>query len=100
MPAELIHSTLRKATLHNLVVPVLCGSALDGIGVQPLLDAVAAYLPSPADVPPVEGFDPEERTTGSPASSRSRRALLRPWCSRSRPTGTATCSTSASTPAG
>ena len=60
VPAELIHKVLREATVHNLVVPVLCGSALDGIGVQPVLDAVALYLPSPADVPPVEGIDPKQ----------------------------------------
>jgi elongation factor G len=42
---------------------VLCGSALDGIGVQPVLDAVALYLPSPADVPPVEGADPKKPDT-------------------------------------
>ena len=42
-------------------MPVLCGSALDNIGVQPLLDAVAAYLPSPADVPPVEGVNPQKK---------------------------------------
>ena len=39
VPAELIRQVLREATLHNMIVPVLCGSALDGIGVQPLLDA-------------------------------------------------------------
>lgn len=60
IPAELIHSVLRKATVNNLAVPLLCGSALDGIGVQPILDAVALYLPSPADVPPVEGTDPKD----------------------------------------
>jgi elongation factor G len=59
VPGELIHRVLRDATIHNLVVPVLCGSALDGIGIQPLLDAVGLYLPSPLDVPPVEGHDPE-----------------------------------------
>jgi len=57
VPVELIRKVLREATVHNLAVPVLCGSALDGIGVQPVLDAVAFYLPSPADVPPVEGTD-------------------------------------------
>jgi elongation factor G len=55
VPADLIRKVMRDATLHNMVVPVLCGSALDGIGVQPVMDAVAWYLPSPADVPPVEG---------------------------------------------
>ena len=43
-----------------MIVPVLCGSALDHIGIQPLLDAVMYYLPSPADMPPVEGIDPKE----------------------------------------
>jgi elongation factor G len=60
VPAELIHRVLREATVHNQAVPLLCGSALDGIGVQPVLDAVAYYLPSPADVPPVEGLDPKK----------------------------------------
>ncbi len=63
VPAELIESVLRSATIHNLVVPVLCGSALDRIGVQPLLDAVAKYLPSPVDIPPVEGKDPKTGKT-------------------------------------
>ena len=56
---------LREATLHRLIVPVLCGSALDHIGVQPLLDAVAYYLPSPADMPPVEGIDPKKHDDAS-----------------------------------
>ncbi len=60
VPPELIHRVLREATVHNQAVPVLCGSALDGIGVQPVLDAVAHYLPSPADVPPVEGTAPNK----------------------------------------
>ncbi|HYW80191.1 MAG TPA: elongation factor G, partial [Thermoguttaceae bacterium] len=61
VPEALIHKVLRDATLHNMVVPVLCGSALDGIGVQPVLDAVAAYLPSPMDMPPVEGTNPKKK---------------------------------------
>ena len=61
VPAELIVKVLREATLHNMIVPLLCGSALDGIGVQPVLDAVVAYLPSPADVPPVQGTDPKKK---------------------------------------
>ncbi|MDY0168973.1 MAG: elongation factor G [Thermoguttaceae bacterium] len=54
---ELVHRVLRDATLHNMLVPVLCGSALDKIGIQPLLDAVRNYLPSPLDMPPVEGLE-------------------------------------------
>lgn len=59
VPPGLIHRVLRQATLAGQVVPVFCGSALRGIGVQPVLDAVAAYLPSPADLPPIQGFDPQ-----------------------------------------
>ncbi|MCL2458615.1 MAG: GTP-binding protein, partial [Desulfobulbus sp.] len=55
-PGE-IRAALRKATLALKLVPVLCGSAFKNKGIQPLLDAVAWYLPSPVDVPPVEGTD-------------------------------------------
>jgi elongation factor G len=55
IPEALIAHVLRQATLQMQIQPVLCGSALHGIGVQPVLDAVASYLPSPLDVPPVEG---------------------------------------------
>lgn len=48
---------LRRVTLANKVVPVICGSALKNMGVQNLLDAIVDYLPSPLDVPPVEGID-------------------------------------------
>ena len=61
IPAELMRQTIRTATLARKLVPVLAGSALDCIGVQPVLDAVAWYLPSPADVPPVEGLDPKQK---------------------------------------
>ena len=52
---------LRLGTLQYRIVPVLCGSALKNKGVQPMLDAVVAYLPSPLDVPPVIGEDPRTR---------------------------------------
>jgi len=55
-PGEL-YRALRKATLSLELVPVLCGSAFKNKGVQPLLDAVCRYLPSPVDVPPIEGTD-------------------------------------------
>lgn len=50
---------LRRATLGSHLVPVLCGSSLRNKGVQPLLDAVVDYLPSPVDIPPVYGLDPD-----------------------------------------
>jgi elongation factor G len=59
---EEIQSAVRKATLDQLFVPVLCGSAFKNKGVQPLLDAVIAYLPSPADLPSVQGFKPGDET--------------------------------------
>ncbi len=54
-----IYSALRKATLALNIVPVLCGSAFKNKGVQPLLDSVIRYLPSPLDVPDVEGMNRE-----------------------------------------
>lgn len=59
IPAELIRKAIRAGCLERKIQPVLCGSALHGIGIQPLLDAVGAYLPSPADRPPVAGIDPK-----------------------------------------
>ena len=55
---EMIRRALRKATLAIAVTPVLLGSAFKNKGVQPLLDAVIDYLPSPLDVPPIHGVDP------------------------------------------
>ena len=55
IPAEMIHRAIRKATIAHEIQPVLCGSALDYIGMPPVLDAVGLYLPSPAEKPPVVG---------------------------------------------
>ena len=57
--AEELKRALRQATVSNQLVPILCGSALKNKGVQPLLDAVVDYLPSPGDVPPVRGKHPK-----------------------------------------
>ena len=54
-----LNAALRKGTVAGVLVPVLCGAALRNRGVQPILDAVVDYLPSPADVPAVEGVDPK-----------------------------------------
>ena len=56
-PAEVLRSCLRKAVLTAAFYPVLCGSAFKNKGVQPLLDAVVDYLPSPVDIPPTPGLD-------------------------------------------
>lgn len=71
---EITHDELltavRTATLNGAFVPVLCGSSLKNQGVQPLLDAVINFLPSPVDVPPIEGAAPEP-TSGSRRSKRT-----------------------------
>jgi len=55
-----IREGVRKATIGLSIVPVLCGSAFKNKGVQPLLDAVVDYLPSPIDIPPIIGSDPSD----------------------------------------
>ena len=56
---EELKKALRKATINRELVPMLCGSAFKNKGVQPLLDAVIDFLPSPVDVPPVKGVNPQ-----------------------------------------
>ena len=56
---EELRRALRSATIAGSLVPVLCGSALGGVGVHPLMDAIIHYLPSPIDIPPVEGIRPD-----------------------------------------
>jgi elongation factor G len=56
---EALKAAIRKATIALKLVPVLCGSALKNKGIQPLLDAVISFLPSPVDVPPIQGTHPE-----------------------------------------
>ena len=58
---EEIEEAIRKATIALKVVPVMCGAALQNKGIQPVLDAVVGFLPSPVEVPPVEGINPLTR---------------------------------------
>src|SRR5581483_9352324 len=69
IPADRLKAAIRKATLDIHLTPVLCGSSFKNKGVQPLLDAVIDYLPSPLDVPPVEGIEPDKASEngGRPA---------------------------------
>ncbi len=77
LSAAQLQGALRRATLSGRVHPVLCGSALRNKGVQPLIDAVVNYLPSPADVPPVEGVNPyTEKVEARPADSDAPLAAL------------------------
>lgn len=65
---EVLQKCLRKGTIAMHFVPVLCGSAFKNKGVQPMLDAVVDYLPSPIDIPPVEGVDLDGNTVTRKAS--------------------------------
>ncbi|MDR1321018.1 MAG: elongation factor G [Gracilibacteraceae bacterium] len=60
LSAEEIRGGIRKSTLRNKFIPVLCGSSFKNKGVQPLLDAVVDYLPSPLDIPSMTGEDPDK----------------------------------------
>ncbi len=78
---ERLKQAIRKATLEIKMTPVLCGSSFKNKGVQPLLDAVIDYLPSPLDVPAVEGIEPvkgddEGREASRPASDDTPFAAL------------------------
>ena len=77
---------IRKAVLTGAFYPVLCGSAFKNKGVQPLLDAVVDYLPSPLDVPAIKGIDDKRQRSSSrqpPTTSRSRCSPSRSWTTRS-----------------
>ena len=75
-----LRAAIRKGCMDLKLFPVLCGSAFKHKGVQPLLDAVIDYLPSPVDIPPVQGKDPREKTSsGRPTTRRPSRR----WRSKS-----------------
>jgi elongation factor G len=81
IPDETLKAAIRKATLELKLTPVLCGSAFKNKGVQPLLDAVLDYLPSPLDVPPMYGLEEvrgqdEPREVVRPADDSSPFAAL------------------------
>lgn len=69
VPAEEIYAAIRKATISLAVVPVMCGSALRNKGVQPVLDAVVRFLPSPEEIPAVKGVNPLTKKGETRASS-------------------------------
>ena len=74
IPAERLKQSIRKATLALRLTPVLCGSSFKNKGVQPLLDAVLDYLPSPLDVPAVEGLEPAKGSSNGDEAPAVRHA--------------------------
>jgi elongation factor G len=72
IPHERIAQSLHRATLDIKVTPVLCGSSFKNKGVQPLLDAIVELLPSPREVPPVEGIEPPAKGSNGAGSSAER----------------------------
>ncbi len=71
IPVDKLKTALRKATLSIKLTPVLCGSSFKNKGVQPLLDAVLDYLPSPLEVPPIEGVIPNKDGSDGEAAVRN-----------------------------
>ena len=59
IPTELLRRALRRGTIDNLIVPVTCGTSYRNKGVQKLLDAIVDFMPSPLDIPPIKGVNPE-----------------------------------------
>ena len=74
IPVARLKAAIRKATLAIALTPVLCGSSFKNKGVQPLLDAVIDYLPSPLDVPPVEGLEPAKGSSNGDERPAARQA--------------------------
>ena len=84
-----LRSALRRSTIQNHIVPVLCGTALRTKGIQPLLNAIVDYLPSPLDVPPVTGVHPKtgeeilkEPGTDEPFSALAFKVVTDPYTGR------------------
>ena len=83
---EEIRKAIREATINFKIVPVLCGAAFKNKGIQPLLDAIIDYLPSPLDIPPIKGVNPdtgeiEERPTDpdAPLSALAFKIMTDPY---------------------
>ena len=83
---EELEAAIRRATLADKVNPVLCGTAFKNKGVQPLLDAVVKYLPSPLDIDGIQGHDAKDEERSS--SGRRTTSRSPAWPTRSRPTRT------------
>ena len=87
IPTEMIRAAIRKATVAVKMIPVTCGTSYKNKGVQKLLDAIVDYLPSPVDIPPVEGTNPktgelETRKASDEEPFAATRSRFRRWRSR------------------
>ncbi len=71
IPQELLRRAIRKGTIDNLMVPVVCGTSYKNKGVQKLLDAIVDYMPAPTDIPPIKGINPDTEEEEERPSSDS-----------------------------
>lgn len=76
VPADAVKALIRELTIRRLIQPVLCGSGREHVGIQPLLDAVCDYLPSPLDRPAVEGMHPKKEGK----EEKRKPAAAEPFC--------------------
>ena len=77
-----IKAAIRKLTIASEIYPILCGSAFKNKGIQPMLDAVIDFLPSPLDVPPMIGHDVRDPEQEIVAQAGRRASRSRRWRSR------------------
>ena len=89
VPTDMIRAALRKGTIDNLLVPVVCGTSYRNKGVQKLLDAIVEYMPAPVDIPAIRGVNPdtdeeEERPAddSAPFSSLAFKIMTDPYVGR------------------
>jgi elongation factor G len=80
LSAEQLKKTIRGATLQGLLTPVFAGTSLKCVGVQPVLDGIVDFLPSPLDRPPVDGLEPSAPTGVEPKSLRREPDAEAPFC--------------------
>ncbi len=71
VPQEMLRRAIRRGTIDNLMVPVVCGTSYKNKGVQKLLDAIVDYMPAPTDIPPIKGVNPETEEEEERPSSDS-----------------------------
>ena len=89
VPADLIRAAIRRGTIHNQMIPVVCGTSYRNKGVQKLLDAIVDYMPAPTDVPAIRGINPkteeeEERPSDdkAPFSALAFKIMTDPYVGR------------------